>query len=180
MMSNELIKVKDTESLITKLDKAREQVVTATDDQLTMLYGQLKPLEKSIEQFNKDVRTQFINRRENGSLDSNGNRYFAADGYAVKLTRRATVKLEPNAAEILEEEGVLDLMPREFDPAKAEAVLKELGVDMELYTTPSVTKATLESALDMKLVSEEVAMRCLSPESITWAVAPHAVDKLPG
>lgn len=168
--------VSNVDHVIARLDAIDEALVSYTNEALIDFFGAAKPLEKRLEAVNKHAREELIGRREEFGSDDKGHRYHRGEVHGVKLERRVTVKLEPDAEEKLE--PYLHLFERELDVKLAEQALQAAGVERETYTRPVVTKDQLERLNEQGLIPDEVAVACLSPESVTWAAKPVAPAKV--
>ena len=164
------------ERVMEQLDTISTNLTSYTNEALIDFFGAAKPLEKKVGEVNKRAREELLNRREEFGVDAKGHRYGRGEQHGVKLERRVSVRLLEDAEETLAE--YLHLFDRELDVKKAEQALREAGVERETYTVPSVTKEQLEKLNEQGLIPDEVAIACLSEESITWAAKPVAPDKM--
>lgn len=177
-MTTELttLRPNDLQTITDSLTEIKSNLTTYTNESLADTFGATKPLEKALKDLNESARKELIERRDEFGGDSKGNRYISGERFAAKLTRRVSVKLEPDAEEKLAD--YLHLFDRKLDVKLAEQALAAAGIDRDSYTVPEVTKEQLEKLNEKGLIPDEVAVACLSDESISWAVAPVAPDKV--
>lgn len=178
-MVSELLKAGGVQALVEAIEAVQARVAEATDSELIDLFAKTKPLEKATKLLNEDVRLELISRRDHGSVDDKGHRYLVSGDSAVKLQRSVRLKLAQDAADTLEEAGVLDAFPRVFDNDKAAVTLSRLGVNPREFTSPRVDVDTLGAALEDGLINQDLATRCIAEESVIWSVTAEKVTKIP-
>lgn len=178
-MTTELttLRPNDLERVTNDLAEIKTNLTTYTNEALADTFGATKPLEKALKDLNEAARAELIARKDEFGADSKGNRLVAGERFGAKLTRRVSVKLLEDAPEKLSDYA--HLFDREFDPVVGEALLRGIAhLDPVHYTRPVFSKERLEELVLAGKVPAEVALDCLSDESVTWAVSPVEPAKM--
>lgn len=169
-MTTELttLRPNELEQVTGSLAEIKDNLATYTNEVLADTFGATKPLEKALKDLNEAARLELIQRKDEFGTDSKGNRMVMGERFGAKLTRRVTVKLLPDAPDALAEYA--HLFEREFDPVAGESLLRGIqGLPEASYTRPVFSKEQLEKLVLAGQVPAEVALACLSEESVSWA-----------
>lgn len=161
------------EVLASSLNEVTASLAEMDTPELVDTFLAADPMTKAVKALEDTAKMLLRERRNEGGADDKGHRYLSGTrGGSVKIERRLTIAVADDALDVLQEKGVVDLLPKTPNPQKMLAKLQELGVDPSEYSDPVVTKDAIEALVGAGVIDTDTALRLVT-QSETFAVKPQ-------